>query len=717
MGRLVIGTPFGLACKNGESILDIDARGVDHPSILSMASTRDGDVWAGSDAGCLLYRTGDGFKVESLPDIGLEGIYGISEDAESRVWVGGSEGYLGCITESGFRRVRGCLLDGIYVMFHDSQGRLWCGSYGRSPALCYYDGESFHIPKGEGLEDIRYVNAICETDDETLWIGTANGLFAYDADKEEARHFTMADGLSENAVTALCVDTEGFLWIGTSGGGAVCYDGAVFKIVKLGNSAPENKVESILCDSRGRMWFGTRDGLAIYNKGHIPPGIVIRKVTAGETVVEPQRVEFNESVREARIAFQGIGFRSGARQLCYSYRVDGPGFADGWSKFSRASEVVMGGLKAGEYLFSVRAMDRDGLISPHAKLSLEVAPDTQRDRIQALEDALKSGDQNLICDSEAMRASLENIALVAETDFSVLILGETGTGKGLVARILHDMSDRKDKPFIPLNCGAIPEGLVESELFGHEKGAFTGAVDRKLGYFELAVGGTLFLDEIGDLPVTSQRVLLHVLEQKEVTRVGGTKSIPLDVRIVAATNRDLDRASREGTFRQDLFYRLDQYTLTLPPLRDRGDDIPSMMDHFIQATARHLNRAVPELGPGVVEYLQVYAWPGNVREFEHILQRAVLICKEDTIQIEDLPVLSTNARTVALSKSESSEIVQQRDAADDEKGRILEALRMSNGMVYGDRGAAKILGIHPECLRSRMRKYGIPSPRQRRRRS
>ena len=712
--RVWIGTRGGIA--RASIIGNVESRILvrsDEAEISCLASDAIGDVWVGWLSG-EIYRWRDNNVDRVCVPIVEEGsAYNLYSDNHGRVWCGTADGAFGYVSEGEFHTVREGGVSGIYVTLKDKCGRTWVGCRGYSSALCYFDGEDFHIPQGEGVENIRYVNAMREIEDGTLWIGTANGLFAYDAGRESTRHFTMADGLSENAVTALSVDMENNLWIGTSGGGAVCYDGEAFKIVKLGNSAPENKVEAILCDSRGKMWFGTRDGLAVYNRGHIPPGIVIRQLSAGETVLEPERAVFSEAIQEVRIGFQGIGFRSGARQLCYSYRLDGPGESEGWSQFLTTNEVVLGRLQAGAYTFAVRAMDRDGLISQEARLPIEVTQDVQKERIYALEEVLRRGDHSLLCESEAMRASLENIGLVGATDFSVLILGETGTGKGLVARLLHEMSNRREMPFIPLNCGAIPEGLIESELFGHEKGAFTGAVDSKLGFFELAEGGTLFLDEIGDLPVASQRVLLHVLEQKTLTRVGGTRAVPLDVRFVAATNRNLDQETTAGTFRQDLLYPLDEYTVTLPPLRERVDDISPMISHFVDRTARHLSRNVPELGPGVVAYLQEYGWPGNVRELEHILQRAVLICRNDIIQISDLPALTPEREAGGESESVGQPEEETVDQGDGEKRRIMEALRASNGIVYGERGAALVLGIHPECLRARMRKYGIVSPRKR----
>ena len=243
-------------------------------------------------------------------------------------------------------------------------------------------------------------------------------------------------------------------------------------------------------------------------------------------------------------------------------------------------------------------MDRDGLLSEVASVEIQILPDAKTERIHALESVLRASDHVVHSQSWAMRQVMEQTVRVAETAMTVLVLGETGTGKGLLAQTIHETSTRRERPFIRVNCGALPAGLVESELFGHEKGAFTGAASRQLGRFELADGGTLFLDEIGDLPLESQRVLLHILEENALTRVGGEQPVRVDVRVIAATNRDLRQAIQEGTFREDLFYRLSVFTLELPPLRQRQEDIPALAVHFAERYAQHLRRPVPTLAEG-----------------------------------------------------------------------------------------------------------------------
>ena len=319
--------------------------------------------------------------------------------------------------------------------------------------------------------------------------------------------------------------------------------------------------------------------------------------------------------------------------------------------------------------------------------------------------------------SATLAELLTKVEQVAATDTQVLVLGETGVGKGVLAQTIHKMSARREQAFIAVNCGALPPGLVESELFGHEKGAFTGAVGRRSGFFEQAHGGTLFLDEIGDLPLAAQRVLLHVLEEDRLTRVGGKASIRVDVRIVAATNRDLQRAVREGTFREDLYYRLNAFPVVLPPLRERREDIPLLATHFVREHAQRLQRPVPSLSAEALAHLQGYAWPGNVRELAHWMERAVIVCEGERIEVADVLAIED----MGLSPPSASPVVQEIEGRDkqwplaegaDEQQRIVAALERTNGMVSGDRGAACLLGMSAQTLRYRMRKYGIKRPKK-----
>jgi len=304
--------------------------------------------------------------------------------------------------------------------------------------------------------------------------------------------------------------------------------------------------------------------------------------------------------------------------------------------------------------------------------------------------------EEIIGQSASLRAVLAKVDRVAKTDATVLLTGETGTGKELVARAIHSASRRSEKPLIKLNCAALPTGLVESELFGHEKGAFSGALQRRLGRFELANRGTIFLDEIGEMPPEAQVKLLRVLQEHEFERVGGSETLKTDVRVIAATNRDLRRAVQEGTFREDLFYRLNVFPVELPPLRDRGSDIALLVRFFIEKYAAQIDRHIESIAPETMDQLLSYRWPGNVRELENLVERAMILANGTELRIEPEIFGSAGPRTEA-----------RKDLHTLQKEHILEALHRADWVIEGEGGAAKQLGLHPNTLRSRIKKLGI----------
>ena len=306
---------------------------------------------------------------------------------------------------------------------------------------------------------------------------------------------------------------------------------------------------------------------------------------------------------------------------------------------------------------------------------------------------------NMIGESPALQAILRDIQVVAPTDAAVLIQGETGTGKELVARAIHELSSRSKRPFIMVNCAAIPATLLESELFGHEKGAFTGAFAQKIGRFELAHQGTLFLDEIGEIPLELQPKLLRALQEQDFERLGGTRTTHVDVRIVAATNRNLRQMVDEGKFRGDLYYRLHVFPLTVPPLRERREDIPLLIRFFTQRYARKMNRAIEEIPAAALEALTRYNWPGNIRELQNLVERSVILSPGPVLHIavpDAVPDSGSLRWTPPVSKDENPE-----------RERILDALRVSSGVIGGPEGAAARLGLRRTTLQSRMKKLGI----------
>jgi PAS domain S-box-containing protein len=338
-----------------------------------------------------------------------------------------------------------------------------------------------------------------------------------------------------------------------------------------------------------------------------------------------------------------------------------------------------------------------------------VLMEQERARLQQqnvyLQEEIKSAHnfEEIIGQSPALTAVLDNVRRVAATDATVLITGETGTGKELVARAVHSSSHRKDGPLIKVNCAALPAGLVESELFGHEKGAFTGAISRRIGRFELAQGGTIFLDEIGELPADAQAKLLRVLQEHEFDRVGGAAPIKVDVRVLAATNRDLLKAVREKTFREDLYYRLSVFPLKLPPLRDRKEDIPPLALFLVNKFAARIGNHIDGIDKETMRHLIAYPWPGNVRELENVIERAVILAAGPTLEIA-ADVLPVNGGSPACEDQTPD---QPATLEATEREHILSVLGQTGWVVEGARGAAKILGLHPNTLRSRIKKLGI----------
>lgn len=303
----------------------------------------------------------------------------------------------------------------------------------------------------------------------------------------------------------------------------------------------------------------------------------------------------------------------------------------------------------------------------------------------------------MVGNSPAFRYVLQQASQVAKTRSTVLILGETGTGKELVARAIHELSERAEQPLVKVNCAALPANLIESELFGYEKGAFTGAIGSKAGRFELADGGTLFLDEIGDLPYDLQAKLLRVLQEGEFERVGSGNTKKIDVRVIAATNQDLMELIEQGKFREDLYYRLNVFPIYSPALRDRRDDIPLLVQHFVDKLGTKLGKKVNTIPRKCLEALTNYHWPGNVRELENIIERALIVSSKDTLELGDW----------FAQQSVSTDSVGIMPLAEAEREHILKALEQTSWRVSGPRGAAKILGLKPTTLESRMKKLDI----------
>jgi len=393
---------------------------------------------------------------------------------------------------------------------------------------------------------------------------------------------------------------------------------------------------------------------------------------------------------------------------------------------SRRSEWVPGGLDARRMDGRVFRAEATISVSDHDGIRYyTVVLRDVNDRIEAerriqsltrerefLEEELREvvASREILGESPATRRVLKDIALVGATDSTVLVLGETGTGKELIARAVHQASSRRERPLIKVNCAAIPAALMESEFFGHERGAFTGATERRDGRFALADGGTIFLDEIGDLPLDLQGKLLRVLQEGEFEPVGSSKTRKVEVRVIAATNRDLGMAAREGRFREDLYYRLNVFPIDAPPLRERGDDVLLLAEAFTQRFAARMGRRMEGLTPSCCARLKAYPWPGNIRELANVIERAIITGTDGRLNLDRALPHDEGTAPASGTPSAARGILTISDLQELERGSILQALETSGWRVSGDGGAAKLLGINPSTLSSRMKALSISRP-------
>jgi PAS domain S-box-containing protein len=332
------------------------------------------------------------------------------------------------------------------------------------------------------------------------------------------------------------------------------------------------------------------------------------------------------------------------------------------------------------------------------------------DQCNYLQEEIKSDHdfETIVGDSDAIKYVLYRVVEVAPTDTSVLIMGETGTGKELIARVIHNESQRNQRPLVKVNCAALPATLIESELFGHVRGAFTGAEAKRVGRFELADGGTLFLDEISEIPLALQGKLLHVLQDGAFERLGSSETLRADVRIIAASNRNLDKAVKEGRFRQDLLYRINVFPLTIPPLRLRAEDIPALVQHFVDQSARKMGKDIERVPAELIAHLQDYDWPGNVRELENVIERAVITTRNGVLKLADRLTPAEPDRPLKPSAPR----FKLQPLAQVERDHIQRVLAHTHGTIDGPKGAARILGLAPSTLRDRMKKLKIQRPKR-----
>ncbi|MBI2505662.1 MAG: sigma 54-interacting transcriptional regulator [Candidatus Latescibacteria bacterium] len=710
-GRLWVGTFRGVSCWDGQgfTLLNIDT-GTDQWRNAAMAIHDDqqGGLWFVTFRGEVKHY--DGQEVVTLLRSEGRNSYkhtgrSMVEDRQGRLWCATGEPGLFCYDQEQWRtytQADGLVEDDVRAIGLDRQGQVWFAT--AHGGVSRYDGQQFAtMTTGEGLGHAAG-RVILEDRQGRLWFATdGGGVSRWDG--HQFRRYTTAEGLAYDRVFAIMEDAQGRLWFGTQGGGVSIYDGQVFQTLSTQDGLANDAVQEIVRTRQGQVWVATEGGITRYQPAKQPPGVRLTQITADRPYAPTGPLSVSHSQGLIRFEFQGKSFTSQPDRLVYRYRLEG--HDPDW-KTTRARRVEYLYVPLGEYTFEVQSVDPDLNYSAPATVKLEVVPDPEVEALQATVSNM-GGKGKFVGTSPVMVEAMEQMRRVADTDLTVLILGETGTGKGLAAQYVHYWSRRQGAPFIAVNCGAIPQGLEESELFGYEKGAFTGADHLKLGKVELARGGTLFLDEIGDLPPTVQTKLLHLVQEHTFERVGGTQALEAPARIIAATNRDLVVMVREGTFRADLYFRLKVYEVHLPPLRERKEDIAALAAQFIEPIAVHLAKQIRPLSPRILELLHAYPWPGNVRELEHVLQRAVIVCQGPEIRPSDLALGELGALlpdpSHANGQADGNGQVYLMEEI--ERRHIQSVLEKTGWKIEGAKGAAGLLGMAPSTLRSRMQKLGI----------
>ena len=693
-GQLWVGTREGMARYDGTRFISLEE--LSGKIVNVIAEDRQGKLWIGTNGDGIMRYDGRELSTPLAADHLSHVVSDLLEDRHGHIWAATNRGvsrYDGSEWTS-FTETDGLVHHETRALLEDRQGHLWCATDG---GVSCFDGRawtSFTVEDGLAHDNVM---VILEDRDGHLWFGTdGGGMSRYDGKNFET--FTVADGLAHDQIYSMLQDRNGHIWVGTYGGGVNRYDGQVFQRLIQRDGLAHNAVNQLLQDRRGDIWIATGGGLTRYRPQHYPPNIHLTEVIADRHYDASEAINLPESQQVLLFRFQGASLTTRSDGMAYLHRLEG--HASTW-KVAYEGQAEYPRLPVGDYTFQVKAVDRDLNYSTAAQIQITVEPDL---RLEGWKEALGTQDptSEFVGTSPALRQVQTRLAQVAPTDVTVLILGDTGTGKGLAARMLHQFSDRRDSPFFPINCGSLPSGLVESELFGHEQGAFTGATRRKLGKVELAEGGTLFLDEIGDLPREAQVKLLHFLEERTFERVGGTRTLTADVRVVTATNRDLPEMVAEGSFRKDLYFRLQVFKVELPRLRERREDIPQLAHYFMERMAAHLGKEVDRLTPEALERLRSYAWPGNVRELEHAIQRAVIVCPGSAIRAEDIALEQSHTEKPAAPELLSLEEVERR--------HIRSVLEHTGWVISGAQGAAAVLGLHEATLRYRMKKLGIKRP-------
>jgi DNA-binding NtrC family response regulator/ligand-binding sensor domain-containing protein len=735
-----------------------DDRNIVNGSIMSIVEDSSKNLWLGTYGGGLIKLDLNSILQDELSfirymhnpedsnSINLNRINTLFIDSFGSLWigtdVGGLDKYLPESESFQHYYERESGLDVILSIHEDKAGRFWVGTYnGGLNLLNRATGEREIFSTKAGLPH-HTIKDILEDENGNLWLSTERGLSKFNYEKKSIRNYTVSEGLQAGFfhMRAATIGLNGEMYFGGINGfnkfhpedlidnpfqpDVLISDIKLFDTsLPIGGDSPlktninlaeqielsYNQNDIILeyvalhysrskeityeykLDSYDKNWrkagtnrFATYTNLepgdyTFFVKAISSDGVDSKKPVSLKIVIIPpfwQTIWFKGLIIFIFISLLYLGYRIRVNQL--------------EQKRKRLEERVAERTEAAKKL-------------QNALNEVELLKNRLQDENIYLQSELKveHNFENIISTSDKFNIVLSSVEQVASTDSTVLILGETGTGKELLARAIHSISKRSDRPLVKVNCATLPENLIESELFGHEKGAFTGATSTKIGRFELAAAGTIFLDEIGELPLELQTKLLRVLQEGEFERLGNPKTIRVDVRVIAATNRELEKEIKAGNFREDLFYRLNVFPIEIPPLRERKEDIPLLVKHFLKKYNAKAGKTVEIISKDTMEKLLNYPWPGNVRELENIIERAVITSTGNKIILGDW----LSQTDLIQSKSKILPLEEM------EKNYIIEVLEMTQWKVSGEKGAAKVLDINPQTLVSRMKKLGIQKPK------
>ena len=630
----------------------------------------------------------------------------------------------------------------VRTILEDSKGRLWAGTLSSGLDLLNKDSTTFkNFGSKDGLPS-EAILGLLEDDLGYLWISTISGLCRFDPESLETINFYKSDGLQSSEFNggSYLKSKSGELYFGGINGFDIVhpelvqknklppsvviteillYNQSILKRVQknktVEGSEPGNDYGLIELDHNENVISFEFSALDYINPSNNKYAYMLEGIDTSWNFVGARRFANYSKIPPGNYLFRvkasnnnGVWNYNGA-----SLRVIiNPPFWQTWW-FRILSVIILISFLVFLYKYRVKKINEN-----KKALEIQVKERTESERkikdalsqVEKLKNELEAENiylqdeiklthnfESIISTSESFNKILYKVEQVSGTDAIVLILGESGTGKELIARAIHSLSYRKNKPLIKVNCAALPAYLIESELFGHEKGAFTGAYVKKIGRFELANEGTIFLDEIGELPLELQAKLLRVLQESEFERVGGTIPIHVDVRVIAATNRDLENALKEGTFREDLYYRLNVFPINIPPLRERKEDVPVLVNHFINKHCKKVGKRIESISPKLMKKLIEYDWPGNVRELENVIERAIIVSPEDNFKLEE--TFQQNKENGNAPGFQSLDEIERK--------YIIEVLESTNWRVSGPNGAAKILGLVPSTLQFRMKKLNI----------